>query len=481
MNVVAPHSSEAEQGVLGSMLLSPRDTIAECAEQVIVEYFFVPSHKTIYTVLLDLWRAGQAIDLITFTQALENRKLLSGVGGAALITHLFTFVPTAANIQYYIDIIRDKYDLRRIITVGTEIVRKGKEGRDLSEILAFAESELPRLHSLRDRRIRFFAPSELRDFHPNNELVLVGDCHIMRGEVFVIGGEPGVGKSRAATSLGVCGATRRPWFGLQVRRRFKTMIVQTENGRFRLQQEFSALKDYDLEDWIRVSEPPPFGLLLSNPQFQADIRAALRSFRPDCVILDPWNAAAKDNKQRDYAETFDAIRALLPTGDDKPALGIVAHTKKPQLNEKRTGGTCLQHLLAGSYILSSVPRCIFVMVPGSEDETDNSLAWINPKNNNGQKVGRSAWQRTEAGFIEAANFDWQEFDKAPDKRKIVTLDNVREVFDGFECLELKEAAHKLATIAGITYRSAYNALSPEGKFSANLNREGGRLSFIENR
>jgi hypothetical protein len=187
MNVVAPHSSEAEQGVLGSMLLSPRDTIAECAEQVIVEYFFVPSHKTIYTVLLDLWRAGQAIDLITFTQALENRKLLSGVGGAALITHLFTFVPTAANIQYYIDIIRDKYDLRRIITVGTEIVRKGKEGRDLSEILAFAESELPRLHSLRDRRIRFFAPSELRDFHPNNELVLVGDCHIMRGEVFVIG------------------------------------------------------------------------------------------------------------------------------------------------------------------------------------------------------------------------------------------------------------------------------------------------------
>jgi hypothetical protein len=259
------------------------------------------------------------------------------------------------------------------------------------------------------------------------------------------------------------------------------MIVQTENGRFRLQQEFSALKDYDLEDWIRVSEPPPFGLLLSNPQFQADIRAALRSFRPDCVILDPWNAAAKDNKQRDYAETFDAIRALLPTGDDKPALGIVAHTKKPQLNEKRTGGTCLQHLLAGSYILSSVPRCIFVMVPGSEDETDNSLAWINPKNNNGQKVGRSAWQRTEAGFIEAANFDWQEFEKAPDKRKIVTLDNVREVFDGFECLELKEAAHKLATIAGITYRSAYNALSPEGKFSANLNREGGRLSFIENR
>jgi hypothetical protein len=258
------------------------------------------------------------------------------------------------------------------------------------------------------------------------------------------------------------------------------MILQTENGRFRLQQGFSALKGYDLEDWIRVSEPPPFGLLLSNPQFQADIRAALRSFRPDCVILDPWNAAAKDDKQRDYTETFDAIRAVLPTGDDRPALGIVAHTRKPQLNEKRTGGTCLQHLLAGSYILSSVPRCIFLVIPGSEDDTDNSVVWFNPKNNNGQKVGRSAWQRTEAGFIQATDFDWREFDKAPDKRKTVTLDNIREVFDGLQSLELKEAARRLATITGIAYRSAYNALSPRGRFSANLKRKGGRLSFIEN-
>ena len=475
-----PHSTEAENGVLGSMLLSPATTISECAEKLIENHFFVPAHKTIYTVLLDLWHAGQAIDLITFTQALEDRWLLKAVGGAPFISHLLVFVPTAANVQYYIDIVREKYDLRRIISIGSEIVRKGNEACDLSEILAYAESEFPTLRSSRERRIRFFAPSELRDFHLNNELVLVGDCHIMRGEVFVIGGEPGVGKSRAATWLGVCGATGRHWFGLEVRRRFKTMIVQTENGRFRLKQEFSVLKGFDLEESIRVSEPPPFGLLLTNPEFQSDIRAALRSFRPDCVILDPWNAAAKDDKQRDYAETFDAIRSLLPTGDDKPALGIVAHTRKPQLNEKRTGGTCLQHLLAGSYVLSSVPRCIFVIVPGSEDEMENSVVWFNPKNNNGQKVGRSAWQRAEAGFTQAANFDWQEFDKPSDKRKMVTLHNIRQVFDGFLSLELKEAARRLAAIVGIAYRSAYNALSPGGKFSANLRREGGRLSFIEN-
>jgi RecA-family ATPase len=66
----------------------------------------------------------------------------------------------------------------------------------------------------REPRIRFFTPSELRDFKPDNELVLIGDCHVTRGEVFVMGGEPGVGKSLAGTQLAVCGATGQDWFGL---------------------------------------------------------------------------------------------------------------------------------------------------------------------------------------------------------------------------------------------------------------------------
>jgi len=90
-----PHSVEAEQGVLGSMLISPRDTIGECVEKINEEYFYIPAHQTTYTVLVELWNAGQAIDLITFTQVLRDRNLLESVGGAAFVTSLFTFVPTA--------------------------------------------------------------------------------------------------------------------------------------------------------------------------------------------------------------------------------------------------------------------------------------------------------------------------------------------------------------------------------------------------
>src|SRR6266699_535872 len=125
-----PHSVEAEQGVLGSMLISPRETIAECVEKINEEYFYVPAHRTIYDVLVDLWNAGQAIDLITFTQVLRDRNLLESVGDAAFVTSLFTFVPTAANLEYYLEIVRDKYILRQIISAATESVRRAYEEQD---------------------------------------------------------------------------------------------------------------------------------------------------------------------------------------------------------------------------------------------------------------------------------------------------------------------------------------------------------------
>src|SRR3989454_10977319 len=125
-----PHSIEAEQGVLGSMLISPRDAIAEVVEKINEEYFYVPAHQTIYSVLVDLWNAGAAIDLITFTQVLRDRNLLETVGGAAAVTSLFTFVPTAANVGYYLEIVRDKYILRSIIATSTESVRRAYEEQD---------------------------------------------------------------------------------------------------------------------------------------------------------------------------------------------------------------------------------------------------------------------------------------------------------------------------------------------------------------
>ena len=139
MNQVAPHSVEAEQGVLGSMLLSPGQVLPECIDKINSADFYVPAHQTIYSLLVELWNACQAIDLITATQTLRDRHLLESVGGAGFITTLLTFVPTAANVRYYIDIVREKRALREMQAAAKECLKRIHEPMlDVAGTLSFA-------------------------------------------------------------------------------------------------------------------------------------------------------------------------------------------------------------------------------------------------------------------------------------------------------------------------------------------------------
>jgi replicative DNA helicase len=112
------------------MLISPQDKIAEVVEKINENYFYVPAHQVIYNELVDLWNRNQGIDLITFTQHLRDKHELDRIGGAAFVTSLFTFVPTAANIGYYLEIVREKYILREIIAACTEGARRSYEEQD---------------------------------------------------------------------------------------------------------------------------------------------------------------------------------------------------------------------------------------------------------------------------------------------------------------------------------------------------------------
>jgi hypothetical protein len=320
----------------------------------------------------------------------------------------------------------------------------------------------------REPRIRFYKPSELVAYEPDANAVLVGDCHIMRGEVSVIGGEPGVGKSTVATELGVCGATGTDWLGLPVKVKFKTLIIQNENGRYRLRSEYMARGlGAEIDEHILVSEPPPYGMTLTNPEFLEDVRAMIDSFRPDIVVFDPWNSAARDDKAADYSAAFEALKSLLPTGADRPALVIVAHTRKPQPQDKRAGGSSIMHNLAGSYVLTSVPRAIFVMVRGTPEETDNSIVWFNPKNSNGPCAARSAWERSPAGFIHLPDFDWKAFDGGEGGRTVMQVEHLREALGSEKWLR-SEAVKRLMGVTGLGERACQNALKPNGKFSVYL-------------
>jgi replicative DNA helicase len=131
---VPPHSIEAEMGLLGSMLLSS-EAIGECLEKVNRRnldqgFFYDPRHLTVFEAILDLWDARQPVDIITLTQKLRDKGLLEAAGGPAYISNLINCVPTAANLDYYLEITRDKYCLRRLIQVCTEVVTRSFEAQD---------------------------------------------------------------------------------------------------------------------------------------------------------------------------------------------------------------------------------------------------------------------------------------------------------------------------------------------------------------
>src|SRR5664279_4087858 len=119
-----PHSPEAEQGVLGCVLLSPNDCMGECIGRFKegAEVFYDLRHQTIFSALVQMYDAREAIDVITLQQQLKNKQLLEEVGGIAYLAALPDTVPSAANLSYYLDIVVEKYLLRKMIHTCTEVV-----------------------------------------------------------------------------------------------------------------------------------------------------------------------------------------------------------------------------------------------------------------------------------------------------------------------------------------------------------------------
>ena len=136
--------------------------------------------------------------------------------------------------------------------------------------------------------VEFLSPSQLNAYEPPPGLVLAGDNHLVRGSVFVLGGPPGVGKSRATVALAGAGAMRSDWFGLPVHTPFRTLIVQNENGRYRLKQEFAQRDGLALEDYVRVTPPPPYGLCFHRAEFRDQLAAQIESF------IRPWSSSTPE-------------------------------------------------------------------------------------------------------------------------------------------------------------------------------------------
>jgi len=137
-----PHAGDAERSVLGSMLIDA-NALEICLEQLREEDFYVPSHAVIFAAMRDIRLAGDAVDLVTLSTELERHNRLEQAGGLTYLTDLVTFVPTAANVQNYIELVESKSVQRQLVRAGGEIIRDGMDDeKELEETLNAAERRI---------------------------------------------------------------------------------------------------------------------------------------------------------------------------------------------------------------------------------------------------------------------------------------------------------------------------------------------------
>jgi replicative DNA helicase len=146
-----PQALEAEQAVLGAMLLE-REAIGRAAEILQPDSFYRDAHRKIFEVLVALYERGESADLITATEELRRRGQIEAVGGAAFLSSIIDLVPTAANVAFHAELVLEKAVLRKLIEVATNIVQKGYEASDRSgEIIDQAEEMI---FGIADPRLR---------------------------------------------------------------------------------------------------------------------------------------------------------------------------------------------------------------------------------------------------------------------------------------------------------------------------------------
>lgn len=300
------------------------------------------------------------------------------------------------------------------------------------------------------------------DWQPPENLYLVGNGLITRGEIALIGGEPGIGKSRAALSLAVTGAVGGNWLGVSVPHRFNSLIIQCENGRHRLKADFSALADagIDLGESVHVTDCPEVGLAFDKPQFREEVRKLCEQYEISLVVIDPWTEATQGDKKEDYQAALANIRASLPKGDTAPAVVIVCHTRKPQGQDRFTGRALL-HTIAGSYSIGSAARSVFVMQKVTDDSADERRVWTCCKANNCEMPKPSAWKMGRADFQPIANFDWKKWGqdlKSSGRPPKITEYDFREFFANGRQITQARAAEQLAERFNCSQSAAYEVL-----------------------
>ena len=360
-----PHDDVAEQSVLGGMLLS-KDAIADVVESLRASDFYKPAHETIYEAILSLYGHGSPADAITVADELKKRGELTRVGGAAYIHTLIASVPTAANAQYYAEIVKEHAIMRRLIEAGTKIAQLGyanetevdtlvdqaqaeiyavTDGNAKEDYVSFSEALEETINEIDANSNRpdgvYGVPTDFIEFDE-----LTGGLH--GGQMIVIAARPGVGKSTLALDIARSASIHHQmttvFFSLEMSRTELAMRILSAEGKISM----GRLKkgDLDTEGWTNLATLQ--GRIDSAPLFIDDspnmtlmeIRAKCRRLKQrndlKLVVLDYLQLMSSgkkvESRQQEVSEFSRSLKRLAKELD----VPVIALSQLNRGSEQRT-------------------------------------------------------------------------------------------------------------------------------------------------
>lgn len=343
-----PHLLEAEQGVLGCMLLEPAGTVPEVVSKnpCGAEVFYDLRHQTIYSTMERMSNKGENIDVITLMDKLAEKQQLEQIGGVPYLNSLQDAVPSAANVQYYLDIVKEKYQARRIVHTCTDVIGMVYDGDyDIHELQDRVEGEIIGLRdegsNIEFRTAKQLVPSAVatieRMFQQKGEVsgLETGFTDLDKmtdglhgGEMIVIAARPSMGKTSLAMNIAehVSVSKKLPVgvFSLEmtseqlITRMLASMArvnlrtiregFMTESDFPRLQRAMDVMKDAPLY----IDDTPGLSIM----QLRARARRLWQQIGIKLFVIDylqllhSTSGRAKENRQQEISDISSGIKGL---------------------------------------------------------------------------------------------------------------------------------------------------------------------------
>lgn len=379
---VLPHSKEAEQSVLGSMLSSPQAVGAAC-EILKPDDFFFGQNKEVYAAILELFNENAPIDMVTVSDRLNQRDKLDSIGGVTYLSTLVLAVPTTGNVEYYAKIVKDKATLRRLIYSTQGILSMAYDEGDTTErIIDRSEQLILDISSNKEQadivHISDIMMSAYDDMVQNSlnkgtvTGVSTGFNYINNatgglhgGELIIVAGRPGMGKSSFAVNIAEHAAINEnipvAIFNLEMS---KSMIVNRIICSQALVDSQNIRKgDFQPEDWQQICavidkvSAAPIYIDDSSSITVSEIRAKCRRLKQTknlgLVVIDylqlMQGSKRADNRQQEISEISRSLKVLAKELDIPViALSQLSRTsetrsdKRPMLSDLRESGAIEQ-------------------------------------------------------------------------------------------------------------------------------------------